>query len=67
MVDQPIGRPGRRASLAGVLRLALDLPELAAADDGRLDRAESLPPIEAAVRTEHRIQQASRRQSHPIG
>jgi hypothetical protein len=30
-------------------------------------RAESLPPIEAAVRIEHRIQQASHRQLHPIG
>jgi hypothetical protein len=48
------GHPSRRR----ILRLALDLPQLAAADDGRLHRAELAPPFEPSVRRQHGIEQA---------
>jgi hypothetical protein len=54
-------------SWCGILRLALDLPQLAAADDRRLDGAESAPPVEPSVGCEHRIEQTSHYRSPPIG
>ncbi|HYB39161.1 MAG TPA: hypothetical protein VEF72_27855 [Mycobacterium sp.] len=51
----------------GILRSALDLPQLAAADDRPLDGAEFAPPVEPSMSREHGVEQASHHHSLPIG